>query len=41
MENQDTIRPMEMPFPVPEDSVPIQGAAFVGGIGSPENPIAV
>lgn len=39
MENQDTIRPMEMPFPVPEQSIPIQGAAYVGGIGSPENPI--
>jgi mono/diheme cytochrome c family protein len=39
MENQDTIRPMEQPFPVPENSVPIQGAAYVGGIGSPENPI--
>lgn len=39
MENQDSIRPMEMPFEVPEESIPIQGAAFVGGIGSPENPI--
>ena len=39
MENQDTIRPMERPFAVPEDSVPIQGAAYVGGVGAPENPI--
>lgn len=39
MENQDTIRPMEMPFDVPEESIPMQGAAYVGGIGSPENPV--
>ena len=39
MENQDSIRPMEMPLPVPEDSIPVQGAAYVGGIGSPENPV--
>jgi mono/diheme cytochrome c family protein len=39
MENQPSIRPMEMPFPVPEGSVPIQGAAYVGGIGAPENPV--
>ena len=39
MENQDSIRPMEMPLEVPAESIPIQGAAFVGGIGSPENPV--
>ena len=39
MENQDVIRPMEQPFAVPADAVPVQGAAFVGGIGSPGNPV--
>ena len=39
MENQNTFRPMEDPLPVPPDSVPVQGAAYVGGIGSPFNPV--
>ena len=41
MENQNTFRPMEDPLPVPPDSVPVQGAAYVGGIGSPSNPVDV
>jgi len=40
MEIQPSYRPMEMPLPVPEGSVPIQGAAYVAGAGSPENPLA-
>jgi mono/diheme cytochrome c family protein len=39
MEVQPSFRPMEMPLPVPEDSVPIEGAAYVSGIGSPDNPL--
>jgi mono/diheme cytochrome c family protein len=39
MEVQPSYRPMEAPLPIPEGSIPISGAAFVGGIGSPENPI--
>ena len=39
MENQRSFRPMENPLVVPPDSIPIEGAAYVGGIGSPENPI--
>jgi mono/diheme cytochrome c family protein len=39
MEIQPSYRPMEDPLPVPEGSVPIQGAAFVPGAGAPENPV--
>jgi mono/diheme cytochrome c family protein len=39
MEVQPHFRPMEAPLPVPEGSIPIDGAAYIGGIGSPENPI--
>lgn len=40
MEIQDSYRPMEDPLPVPERSIPIEGAAFVPGLGAPENPVA-
>lgn len=39
MEVQPFFRPMEDPLPVPAGSIPVDGAAYVGGIGSPENPI--
>ena len=39
MEVQPSFRPMEAPLPVPEGSIPVDGAAYVGGIGVPENPI--
>jgi mono/diheme cytochrome c family protein len=39
MEVQRSFRPMEDPLPVPPRSVPIEGAAFVPGAGSPANPI--
>ena len=39
MEIQPSFRPMEEPLPVPPQSVPIQGAAYIPGVGSPENPI--
>jgi mono/diheme cytochrome c family protein len=40
MEIQSSFRPMEDPLPVPPRSVPIEGAAFVPGAGSPVNPIS-
>jgi mono/diheme cytochrome c family protein len=39
MEIQASNRPMEDPLPVPGASVPIQGAAFVSGDGTPLNPV--
>lgn len=39
MEVQDSFRPMEDPLPVPERSIPIEGAAFIPGLGAPDNPV--
>jgi mono/diheme cytochrome c family protein len=39
MEVQDSYRPMEQPLPVPARSVPVEGAAYIPGLGAPENPI--
>lgn len=39
MEIQDSYRPMENPLPLPERSVPIEGAAYIPGLGAPENPV--
>lgn len=39
MEIQPSFRPMEDPLPVPAQSIPIQGAAYVPGSGAPENPV--
>jgi mono/diheme cytochrome c family protein len=38
MEIQPSFRPMEHPLPVPERSIPIEGAAFIPNMGLPENP---
>lgn len=38
MENQPSFRPMEDPLPIPEDSVPVQGPAFIPGVPWP-NPV--
>jgi len=38
MEIQPSFRPMEHPLPVPERSIPIEGAVFIPNIGAPENP---
>lgn len=40
MEVQPSFRPMEKPLPVPANSVPIEGAAYVPLAGNPQNPIA-
>ena len=39
MEIQSSYRPMEDPLPVPAQSIPIEGAAFIPGLGAPENPV--
>ena len=39
MEIQPSFKPMEDPLPVPPDSIPIEGAAYIPGMGSPVNPV--
>jgi mono/diheme cytochrome c family protein len=39
MEVQASYSPMENPLPVPDRSIPIEGAAFVPGMGAPVNPV--
>jgi len=39
MEIQPSYKPMEDPLPVAERSVPVDGAAFIPGLGAPANPI--
>jgi mono/diheme cytochrome c family protein len=41
MEIQPSFRAMEDPLPVPPNSIPVEGAAFVPGMGAPPNPVAV
>jgi mono/diheme cytochrome c family protein len=39
MEIQASYKPMEHPLPVAADSIPIEGAAYVPGMGAPVNPV--
>lgn len=39
MEIQPSFKPMENPLPVPADSIPVEGPAFIPGMGAPVNPI--
>lgn len=39
MEIQPAYRPMEEPLPIAAQSIPVEGAAFVAGMGAPANPI--
>ena len=39
MEIQPSYRPMENPLPVPEHSIPVEGAIIIPGMGAPENPV--
>lgn len=39
MEIQPSYKPMEAPLPVPPDSIPVEGAAYVPGMGAPVNPV--
>ena len=40
MEIQPAFQPMYDPLPVPTDSIPIEGAAYIPGLGVPTNPVA-
>ena len=37
MEVQASYKPMENPLPIPADSIPIEGAAYIPGMGAPVN----
>ncbi len=39
MEIQPSYTSMEDPLPLPPESVPVQGAAYVPGLGAPVNPV--
>jgi mono/diheme cytochrome c family protein len=39
MEIQPSFRPMSDPLPVPADSIPVEGPAYVPGMGAPVNPV--
>lgn len=39
MEIQPSFKPMENPLPVPADSIPVEGAAYIRGMGAPINPV--
>lgn len=39
MEIQPVYSKMEQPLEVPADSIPIEGAAYIPGLGAPDNPI--
>ena len=40
MKVQQSFKPMEQPLPVPERSIPIEGAVSIPNMGAPSNPIA-
>jgi mono/diheme cytochrome c family protein len=37
MEIQASFKPMENPLPIPADSIPVEGAAYIPGMGAPVN----
>ena len=39
MEIQPSYKAMENPLPVPPNSVPVEGAAYIPGMGAPVNPV--
>ncbi len=39
MEIQPAYQPMYDPLPVPTDSIPIEGPAYIAALGAPSNPI--
>ena len=39
MEIQPAYQPMYDPLPVPTDSIPIEGAAYIAAVGAPANPV--
>jgi mono/diheme cytochrome c family protein len=41
MEIQPSYKPLDAPLPVAADSVPVEGAAYIPGMGAPPNPVPV
>lgn len=41
MELQTSFKPMENPLGVPAGSIPVEGAAYIAGVGVPVNPVSV
>jgi mono/diheme cytochrome c family protein len=41
MEIQPSYKPMDDPLPIAADSVPVEGAAYIPGMGAPSNPVPV
>jgi mono/diheme cytochrome c family protein len=39
MEIQPSYKPMENPLPIPAGAIPVEGAAYVPGMGAPVNPV--
>lgn len=39
MQIQPSFKPMEHPLPVPPNSIPVEGAAYIPGMGAPVNPV--
>ena len=39
MEIQPSFKPMEKPLPVAANSIPVEGPAFIPGMGAPANPV--
>lgn len=39
MKIQPSFRPMEKPLPVAANSIPVEGPAFIPGMGAPANPV--
>jgi mono/diheme cytochrome c family protein len=40
MEIQPSYGVMEKPLPVPADSIPVEGPAYIAGMGAPANPVS-
>ena len=41
MEIQPSYKPMDNPLPVADQSIPVDGAAYIPGMGAPANPVPV
>jgi len=41
MEIQPSFKPMEDPLPVAVNSIPVEGPAFIPGMGAPSNPVII
>ena len=39
MEIQPSYKPMENPLPVPAQSIPVEGPAYIPNLGAPANPV--